>query len=195
MSQIDPISLFADWFAEAKRLPALYPNAMALATVNAQQQPAVRIVLMKHFDQDGLVFYTNLESAKSRDLQSHPKASACFYWEAIKKQVRVSGRVVAVSAAEADVYFASRPRESQLGAWASDQSRPMQDRQELEQRLAEVTERFAGKTVNRPPHWSGFRIVPLDIEFWQEKPYRLHERRVYSRESAGIPWNCRLLYP
>ncbi len=189
----DPIALFAAWFAEAKAAPM--PEAMALATASRDLMPSVRMVLMKQFDHDGLVFYTNMTSAKARDLQENPQACACFHWDMIKRQVRVAGCVERVSDAEADAYFASRPRESQLGAWASLQSQPMQARAEFEARLEQVTKQYEGKTIPRPAHWSGFRIVPSSIEFWTDRPFRLHDRLVYSRKNPQDAWTTQILYP
>ncbi len=189
----DPIALFAAWFAEAKAAPM--PEAMALATASRDLMPSVRMVLMKQFDHDGLVFYTNMTSAKAHDLQENPQACACFHWDMIKRQVRVAGLVERVSDAEADAYFASRPRESQLGAWASLQSQPMQARAEFEARLEQVTRQYEGKTIPRPSHWSGFRIVPSSIEFWTDRPFRLHDRLVYSRKNPQDAWTTQILYP
>lgn len=189
----DPIDLFAAWFNEAKVSPM--PEAMALATASRDLMPSVRMVLMKQFDHDGLVFYTNMTSAKARDLQENPQACACFHWDALKRQVRVAGRVERVSDAEADAYFASRPRESQLGAWASLQSQPMKARSEFEARLEQVTRQYEGKTIPRPPHWSGFRIVPSSIEFWTDRPFRLHDRLVYTRKNPQDAWTTQILYP
>lgn len=190
-----PVSEFLTWFEEAKLTPLRDPNAMALATVDAAGIPAVRMVLMKHFDREGLVFYTNYQSAKSVQIkqQAEPFASACFFWETTRKQVRITGRVSAVTEAEADAYFASRPRESQLGAWASLQSQTMSDRAEFEGRYHDLVKLYEGKTVPRPPHWSGWRISPDRMEFWVEKPFRLHERYVYVRK--GTDWQRSLLYP
>lgn len=191
----DPIALFAAWFAEAKATNMRDPTAMALATAARDLMPSVRMVLMKEFDHKGLVFYTNMTSNKARDLQANPQACACFHWEPLKKQVRVSGRVELVTDAEADAYFASRARESQLGAWASLQSQPMKARIEFEQRLSDVTQEYEGQAVPRPPHWSGFRIVPTRIEFWSDRPFRLHDRLVYTRSQQQEPWQTQILYP
>jgi pyridoxamine 5'-phosphate oxidase len=191
----DPIELFAAWFAEAKVSPLIDPTAMALATASRDLMPSVRMVLLKQFDHEGLVFYTNLTSAKARDLQDNPQASVCFHWDTLKRQVRVGGAVERVSDAEADVYFASRPRESQLGAWASLQSQPMKERAEFEARLKQITEQYEGKTIPRPPHWSGFRILPTHVEFWSDRPFRLHDRLVYTRKNPQDAWQTQILYP
>lgn len=190
----NPIQEFKDWYEEAKTSDLRYPNALALATVSREGLPAVRMVLMKHFDQDGLVFYTNLESAKSNDIRATGLASACFHWEALGKQVRVTGKVSPVSKEEADAYFASRPRDSQLGAWASLQSRTMPSRAVFEERFHDYSKLYEGKEVPRPEAWSGWRIAPDRIEFWIERPYRLHERYVYVRQGTG-DWSRDLLYP
>jgi pyridoxamine 5'-phosphate oxidase len=150
---------------------------------------------MKQFDHEGLVFYTNMTSAKAHDLQENPQACVCFHWDTLKRQVRVAGRVERVSDEEADAYFASRPRESQLGAWASLQSQPMKARAEFEARLEQVTQQYEGKTIPRPPHWSGFRIVPSRIEFWSDRPFRLHDRLVYDRKNPQDAWQTQILYP
>jgi pyridoxamine 5'-phosphate oxidase len=191
----DPIELFAAWFAEAKASPLIDPTAMALATASRDLMPSVRMVLLKQFDHEGLVFYTNLTSAKARDLQENPQASVCFHWDTLKRQVRVGGAVERVSDAEADAYFASRPRESQLGAWASLQSQPMKERAEFEARLKQVTEQYEGKTIPRPLHWSGFRILPTRVEFWSDRPFRLHDRLVYTRKNPQDAWQTQILYP
>ncbi len=169
------------------------PTSFALGTVGEEGQPAVRILLLKGVDQDGFVFYTNYESRKGRELLTHPKAAMCFHWQPLERQVRVEGTVVPVSDDEADAYFASRPRGSQLGAWASLQSQAIPRAGDLEARLREVERRFAGVDVTRPPHWSGFRLVPHRIEFWHGKPSRLHERNVYTRSGDG--WTTAVLYP
>jgi pyridoxamine 5'-phosphate oxidase len=189
----DPIAEFQVWFKEAKETSLKDPTAMAVATSSPEGIPAVRMVLMKQFDQQGLVFYTNFTSAKARDLQQNSWASACFFWETTRKQVRVTGRVQVVSREEADAYFASRPRDSQLGAWASLQSQPMAARTDFEERFKQLQSLYEGQVVPRPEHWSGFRIVPEKIEFWIELPYRLHERWIYHRDGQG--WTKTLLYP
>jgi pyridoxamine 5'-phosphate oxidase len=168
------------------------PTACALATVGADGQPAVRIVLLKDVDARGFVFYTNYESRKGQELLAHPQAAMCFHWQPLERQVRIEGKVRPVTPEEADAYFATRARGSQLGAWASLQSRPM-ERGDLEARMADVEARFADRPVPRPPHWSGFRLVPSRIEFWHNMPSRLHERTVYLREADG--WRVETLYP
>lgn len=189
----NPIDQFRDWYAEAEESPLKYVNQMALATVREDGTPDVRIVLLKGVDERGFVFYTNLESSKGRQLARFPHAALCIYWEPTGGQVRVRGPVDRVSEEEADAYFATRHRVSRLGAWASDQSRPIDGHEELERKLAEVEERFAGADVPRPPHWSGFRIRPDEIEFWREGDYRLHDRRLYRR--TGDRWESILLSP
>jgi pyridoxamine 5'-phosphate oxidase len=189
----DPIELFKSWFAEATRSEPADPNAVALATADAEGRPSVRMVLLKDADAKGFVFYTNLESRKGLELRANPRAALCFHWKSLDRQVRVEGRIEAVADAEADGYFASRDRASQIGAWASSQSRPLESRFALERRLAEFTAKFHVGTVPRPPFWSGFRLVPEAIEFWQERPFRLHDRTVYHRD--GPVWSVRKLYP
>jgi pyridoxamine 5'-phosphate oxidase len=192
----EPITRFRALLDEAiaiprDRLPE--PTALALATVDATGQPSVRIVLLKHVDERGFVFYTNYESRKGRELLATHKAALCFHWQPLEVQVRVEGVVEPVSDAEADAYFASRARGSQIGAWASIQSRPMANASDLDARVAEMEERFAGVDVPRPPHWSGFRVVPGRIEFWRNMPSRLHVRHVYTRDGDG--WSVTQLYP
>ena len=190
-----PVEQFGRWFAEAEADPRIvFAEAVCLSTLGPGGTPEGRMVLLKHFDDRGFVFYTNLESAKSHSLNAHPRAGMTFYWQPLGRQVRVRGEVEAVSAAEADDYFGGRPRGSQLGAWASDQSRVLASRAALEARLAAVEARHAGGEVPRPPHWSGYRIVPDAIEFWQEGPSRLHDRFEYRLGVAG-DWEVRRLYP
>lgn len=190
----DPIARFEAALrnAEARKMPQA--NAMALATVDESGRPSVRMVLLKGTDQRGFVFYTNLGSRKARELADNPVASLCFHWADLEEQIRVEGDVVQVSDEEADAYYASRNRGSQIGAWASKQSQPLASRSELEQALAEVEARFEGQPVTRPPFWSGFLVKPRVIEFWYGKPDRLHERVVYTRAAEGN-WSTRALYP
>ncbi|WP_035692091.1 pyridoxamine 5'-phosphate oxidase [Azospirillum halopraeferens] len=192
----DPFALFAAWMAEAERSEPNDPNAMALATADAAGLPSVRMVLLKGFDAAGFVFYTNTESRKGEQLGANPNAALCFHWKSLKRQVRVEGAAERVSDAEADAYFASRHRDSRIGAWASQQSRPMEGRWDLEKRVAQYVARFAVGTVPRPPHWTGFRIVPRRIEFWTDKPFRLHERILYVRDPAAPDgWTTERLFP
>lgn len=192
----DPIALFQKLVDQARKLPREQmpePTAFALATVGDDGQPSVRMLLLKHADEDGFVFYTNLESRKARELGGSRRAAMSFWWGQLERQVRVEGRVSPVSDAEADAYFASRPRGSQIGAWASRQSRPMDNAADLDARVAEFEKKFAGQSVPRPPFWSGFRLAPDAIEFWHGKPSRLHERQLFTREGQG--WRVERLYP
>ena len=188
-----PLALFADWMGEAKASEVNDPNAMALATVDDSGMPNVRIVLLKGWDQDGFVFYTNTESQKGRELLSGGKAAAVLHWKTLGRQVRLRGPVTSVSDAEADAYYASRARASRVGAWASQQSRPLADRATLEAAVARYDEAYPGEDVPRPPHWSGFRIRPISIEFWHDRPYRLHDRIVFWPSGEG--WSGQRLYP
>lgn len=189
----DPIALFNDWLSAAVEKEPDVPTAMTLATADASGMPSARLVLLKGAVEDGFVFYTNTESAKAEDLAENPRAELVFHWKSMKRQVRVSGTVTPVSAAEADAYFATRPRGAQLGAWASDQSRPLEGMFELEKRVAKFAAKFAIGAVPRPPYWSGYRVEPSVIEFWQDKPFRLHERLLYRLEQDG--WQVQRLYP
>jgi pyridoxamine 5'-phosphate oxidase len=191
----EPIDLFKQWFAEAKQREVNDPNAMSLATVDTGGLPDVRMVLLKDVDSRGFVFYTNLESAKGEELKGNPQAAACFHWKSLERQVRVRGPVVSVSAEEADAYFATRPKDSQIGAWASRQSRAMEGRFALEKEVARFAAKYALTSVPRPPHWSGFRIQPLQIEFWRARPFRLHERLVYRRDTLNSAWTTERLFP
>lgn len=189
----DPFALFDSWFAQARESEPNDPNAMALATVDAAGQPAVRMVLLKGHGPDGFVFYTNHEGRKAADLAAVPKAALLFHWKSLRRQIRVEGLVTRATDAESDAYFASRGRASQLGAWASDQSRPLPDRATFEARHEAMRARFEGGDVPRPPHWGGYRVTPHRIEFWQDREHRLHERRLFTRVGTG--WREGLLYP
>lgn len=191
----DPLEIFGTWYAEAGKSEPNDPSAMALATVGPDGTPAVRMVLLKDYDADGFVFYTNYESRKGEQLLSHPKAALLFHWKSLRRQVRIEGPIRQTTPEEADTYFATRARGSQLGAWASEQSRPLESRFALEKRVAEVTARYVVGKVPRPPHWSGFRLQPTLIEFWQDGAFRLHDRLEYRRSSPGEPWTTRTLYP
>lgn len=191
----DPFALFAEWFALAKDKEPNDPNAMALATADADGAPDVRMVLLKGFDADGFSFYTNLESAKGRQLGANRQAALCFHWKSLRRQVRVRGPVVPVPDAEADAYFASRARDSRIGAWASAQSRPLDGRFALERDIAATALKFGLGDIPRPPFWSGFRIAPLRLEFWRDRPFRLHDRLVFERTTAKARWTTSRLYP
>ena len=189
----DPDILFEEWLAEARLAEPNDPTAMALATAAPNGFPSVRMVLLKGHDARGFAFYTNLDSRKGGELAANPNASLLFHWKSLRRQVRIEGPVEAVAEAEADAYFASRARDSQLGAWASDQSRPLDARATFEARFQELSAHFAGGEVPRPPRWSGFRVRPERIEFWNDRAHRLHERRLFARDGDG--WRQSLLYP
>jgi len=192
----DPIARFLALLDLAKRTPQIAePTGMILSTVGENGRPSSRVVLLKGADEDGLVFYTNLQSRKGREALAHPRVALLFWWHPLETQVRFEGAIHQISDEEADAYFATRPRGSQLGAWASEQSRPLESRDQLEARLAELTEKFEGMPVPRPPHWSGLRVRPLSIEFWKSRANRLHERHLYTREKPGAPWSFALLNP
>lgn len=193
--EASPFALFAAWLSEAEGKELNDPNAMALATVDASGLPNVRMVLLKDAGPDGFVFYTNYESAKGEELLASGKAALCFHWKSLRRQVRVRGPVQAVSGPEADSYFATRPRGSRIGAWASQQSRPLEGRFALEKSVARYTAQYAIGEVPRPAYWSGFRLTPLEIEFWHDRPFRLHDRIVFRRRGTGDPWEKTRLYP
>ncbi|WP_310468932.1 pyridoxamine 5'-phosphate oxidase [Sphingomonas sp.] len=189
----DPFALFDEWFAQAQASEPNDPEAMALATANETGQPSLRMVLLKGHGPGGFTFFTNLDSRKGVELAANRQAALLFHWKSLRRQVRIEGPVDTVPDAEADSYFAGRGRESQLGAWASDQSRPLDSRAMFEARLAEVAERFAAGIVPRPPRWTGYRVIPRTMEFWSDRPHRLHERRLFTRGGDG--WREGLLYP
>jgi len=191
--EAEPYRLFAQWLEDATKSEPNDPNALALATVDADGMPDVRMVLLKGFDERGFVFYTNFESAKGEEILSSMKAAMCFHWKSLRRQVRVRGPVEQVSGAEADEYYASRPRGSRIGAWASRQSRPLESRFALEKAVAEYTAKYAIGEIPRPPHWSGFRIIPQSIEFWHDRPFRLHDRVKFTRSQDS--WDKTRLYP
>lgn len=191
----EPFALFADWLKDATESEVNDPNALALATVDADGLPNVRMVLLKGFDTSGFVFYTNFESQKGQEILGQKKAAMCFHWKSLRRQVRLRGAVEVVSDAEADEYYASRPRGSRIGAWASRQSRELESRFALEKAVAEVTLRYPIGDIPRPPHWSGFRIRPVSIEFWHDRPFRLHDRVEFRRDTPDTPWTKVRMYP
>ncbi len=197
LAAADPLAVFAEWFARAEAEELNDPNAMTLATAARSGLPSARIVLLKEWDARGFVFYSNRESRKGEELAENPEVALLFHWKSLRRQVRIEGRAEPVSDAEADAYYASRPRLSRLGAWASSQSRELSARAELERRVAEFEARFPGETVPRPSHWSGWRVVPARFEFWQDMPFRLHDRTVFTRSgetSAGAIWATMKLF-
>ena len=191
----DPFATFVAWQKEAAAKEPNDPEAMALATADASGLPNVRMVLLKGFDQRGFVFYTNSESAKGLELAANPQAALCIHWKSLRRQIRVRGTVAFVSEEEADAYFASRPKDSQIGAWASAQSRPMEGRFVFEKEIAKYAARHALSTVPRPPHWRGYRLSPVEIEFWRDRPFRLHDRLVYRRADPNSAWQTSRLFP
>ena len=191
----DPFTLFREWLADARRTEINDPTAMTLATIGLDGAPDARIVLLKGQDERGFVFYTNYESRKGEELSADPRATLVFHWKSLQRQIRIEGLVERVTPEEADGYFVSRPRLSKIGAWASDQSRPLAERSELERRLAEAEARFPTDDVPRPPHWSGFRVLPSRFEFWREMPYRLHDRLIFTRNGDQQAWSTDRLFP
>ena len=189
----DPIEVFREWLAEAEAAEPNDPTAVALATVDGAGNPSVRMVLLKGLDERGFAFYTNFESRKGEELLAQPRAALCFHWKSLRKQVRIEGPIEIVSDAEADEYFHSRARVSQIGAAASDQSRPLDSRDTLERRVREIEAKLMGAEVPRPPNWSGFRVIPKTIEFWKDGAYRLHDRILFTRQ--GMDWTAERLYP
>jgi pyridoxamine 5'-phosphate oxidase len=191
----DPLRLFATWFEEASRSEPRDPTAMSLATVDADGLPDVRMVLMKGFDIEGFVFYSHIASAKGRELATNPKAALLFHWKSLRRQVRIRGNVSPVTDEEADAYFATRPKQAQIGAWASKQSQALESRFAFEQAIALVAAKYVISEVPRPPGWSGWRISPLHFEFWHDRPFRLHDRIEFSRGASGAAWSKMRLYP
>ena len=192
----DPFGLFQAWFDDAgQRAGMICPNAFTLATVRPDGAPAARTLLLKGFDMRGLLFFTNYQSPKARELETAGRAAMLFYWDAIARQVRIEGTIKRVSAGESDAYYATRPRGSRIGAWASEQSQPLDSRATLEQRVADFDEKYPGDDVPRPPHWGGYLVTPLRFEFWEGKVSRLHDRMIYQRSDADAAWANQLLYP
>ena len=195
MTHTDPLALFGAWFAEAKASEPNDPNAMTVASADARGMPSARMVLLKDHGPGGFVFYTNLTSRKGEELAANPQAALLFHWKSLRRQIRINGTVARVDDAAADAYFATRARDSQIGAWASDQSHRLESRALFLDRLAEMEDRFRDRDVPRPPHWSGLRVVPERFEFWQDREYRLHERRLFLPAETGTGWTEGLLYP
>ncbi|MEO9529796.1 pyridoxamine 5'-phosphate oxidase [Roseibium sp.] len=191
----NPFDLFSEWLGDARASEPNDPNALSLATVDPDGLPNVRMVLLKGFDERGFTFYTNLESAKGRELLSSGKAAMCFHWKSLRRQVRIRGAILQVSGEEADAYYQSRPRGSRIGAWASKQSRPLESRFALEKEVARYTAKFGISDIPRPDHWSGLRLEPASIEFWHDRPFRLHDRLQFNRSSSDQPWSKERLYP
>ncbi len=191
----EPFRLFSEWFNDAVKAEPNDPTAMTLATVDSSGMPDARMVLMKGFDEAGFVFYSHIDSAKGRELAASPKAALVFHWKSLRRQVRIRGIVSTVTAAEADAYFATRPKQAQIGAWASKQSQPLESRFAFEQAIAKVTARHLIGEVPRPPGWSGWRVAPLDFEFWHDRPFRLHDRIVFRRPATDVAWTKTRLYP
>ncbi len=191
----DPFALFQDWFDEAKKSEPNDPHAMALSTVDAEGMPNSRMVLLNGRDGEDFVFYTNTQSQKGEELLGQPKAAALFHWKSLRRQIRIRGNVSIVSDEMADAYFQSRPRDSRIGAWASQQSRPLESRFALEKAVAIHAAKFGVGTIPRPPHWTGFRITPVYLEFWKDGAFRLHDRVVFRRTTVGEPWARARLYP
>ena len=191
----DPLALFAEWLAKASEKEPSDPNAMTLATVDAQGMPDARTVLLKGFDEEGFVFYTNLESAKGLELAADPRAALLFHWKSLRRQVRIRGTVLRVSDEEADAYFATRARDSQIGAWASAQSRPLKEPHALEKAVAAYALKYALGAPPRPPHWSGYRVTPLAMEFWRAGRFRLHRRTLFTRQDPAAAWSVTALFP
>jgi len=191
----EPFRLFTAWLGEATTAEPRDPTAMTLATVDADGLPNARMVLLKGVDERGFVFYTNIDSQKGRELDTQPKAALVFHWKSLNRQIRIRGTVESVTAAEADAYFATRPKQAQIGAWASKQSAPLQSRLAFEKAVALYAAKYALGSVPRPPNWSGYRVIPLRIEFWHDRPFRLHDRIEFVRENLGSPWNKTRLYP
>lgn len=191
----DPFALFTSWMADAKASEPNDPNAMSVASVDEDGMPNVRILLLKDFGLDGFTFYTNFESTKGQEILASKKVALCFHWKSLKRQVRIRGGVTQVTEAEADEYYHSRPRGSQVGAWASSQSRQLSERSELEDLVNQYEEKFGDGVIPRPAHWSGFKLAPTSIEFWHDRPYRLHDRIIFERASSSDDWTTKRLYP